>query len=434
LHSPANNNILLHIKYSAKGTEMRFGVFYELQLPRPWNKGDERNLFHQALEQVALADRLGFDHAWEVEHHFLDEYSHSSSPEIFLAAAAARTKSIRLGHGIRQVIPNYNHPARTAEGLSTLDIISDGRVDFGIGEGATRLELGGFRISAKEKRAMAIEAAEQIANMMVLEPYPGFEGKYFSMPCRNVLPKPVQAPHPPMWMACTNRDTIKVAAQNGVGALAFSFLDPDEARVWAEIYYGIIKSDACVPLGHAVNANLAMVSSFSVHRDRAEAIRRGLEGFEFFGYALNALVAHDTVPGRTNLWGEYLVQRGDRTEEIIEATRGVGAHSSGIGTPEDMRTHLKGFQESGVDQVIFMQQAGRNRHDHICESLELFAAKVMLEFKADAAAREARKAEELTPHIAAALKRKSWMKPLAEHEIPVVKASVDKAQISRALG
>jgi alkanesulfonate monooxygenase SsuD/methylene tetrahydromethanopterin reductase-like flavin-dependent oxidoreductase (luciferase family) len=413
---------------------MRFGVFYELQLPRPWNKGDERNLFHQALDQVALADRLGFDHAWEVEHHFLDEYSHSSSPEIFLAAAAARTKSIRLGHGIRQVIPNYNHPARTAEGLATLDIISDGRVDFGIGEGATRLELGGFRIPAREKRAMAIEAAEQIANMMVLEPYPGFEGKYFSMPCRNVLPKPVQAPHPPMWMACTNRDTIKVAAQNGVGALAFSFLDPDEARVWAEIYYGIIKSDACVPLGHAVNANLAMVSSFSVHRDRAEAIRRGHEGFEFFGYALNALVAHDTVPGRTNLWGEYLAQRGDRTAEIIEATRGVGAHSSGIGTPEDMRTHLKGFQESGVDQVIFMQQAGRNRHDHICESLELFAAEVMPEFKADAAAREAHKAEELAPHIAAALKRKSWMKPLAEHEIPVVKASVDKAQISRALG
>jgi alkanesulfonate monooxygenase SsuD/methylene tetrahydromethanopterin reductase-like flavin-dependent oxidoreductase (luciferase family) len=413
---------------------MRFGVFYELQLPRPWNKGDERNLFHQALDQVALADRLGFDHAWEVEHHFLDEYSHSSSPEIFLAAAAARTKSIRLGHGVRQVIPNYNHPARTAEGLVTLDIISDGRVDFGIGEGATRLELGGFRIPAREKRAMALEAAEQIANMMVLEPYPGFEGKYFSMPCRNVLPKPVQAPHPPMWMACTNRDTIKVVAQNGVGALAFSFLDPDEARVWAEIYYGIIKSDACVPLGHAVNANLAMVSSFSVHRDRAEAIRRGHEGFEFFGYALNALVAHDTVPGRTNLWGEYLAQRGDRTEEIIEATRGVGAHSSGIGTPEDMRTHLKGFQESGVDQVIFMQQAGRNRHDHICESLELFAAEVMPEFKADAAAREAHKADELAPHIAAALKRKSWMKPLAEHEIPVVKASVDKAQISRALG
>src|SRR6478736_3262750 len=120
-------------------------------------------------------------------------------PRAVLAAAAARTKSIRLGHGIRQVIPNYNHPARTAECLATLDIISNGRVDFGIGEGATRMELGGFNIPAKEKRAMALEAAEQIANMMVLEPYPGFEGKYFAMPCRNVIPKPMQKPHPPLW-------------------------------------------------------------------------------------------------------------------------------------------------------------------------------------------------------------------------------------------
>jgi alkanesulfonate monooxygenase SsuD/methylene tetrahydromethanopterin reductase-like flavin-dependent oxidoreductase (luciferase family) len=278
---------------------------------------------------------------------------------------------------------------------------------------------------------MALEAAEQIANMMVLEPYPGFAGKYFTMPCRNVLPKPVQVPHPPMWMACTNRETIKIAAQNGVGALAFSFLDREEARHWADIYYGIIKSDACMPLGHSVNGNLAMVSSFSLHRDRAEAIRRGHEGFEFFGYALNALVAHDTVPGRTNLWGEYLAQRGDRTEAVVAATARLGAYSSGIGTPADMRAHLEIFQDSGVDQVIFLQQAGRNRHDHICEALELFAAEVMPAFKAEAAAREAHKAEELAPYIAAALKRKPWLKPLADHEIPVVKASVDRAQFAR---
>jgi alkanesulfonate monooxygenase SsuD/methylene tetrahydromethanopterin reductase-like flavin-dependent oxidoreductase (luciferase family) len=410
---------------------MRFGVFYEHQLPRPWNKGDERNLFHQALEQVELADRLGYDYAWEVEHHFLEEYSHSSAPEVFLAAAAARTKNIRLGHGIRQVIPNYNHPARTAECLATLDIISDGRVDFGIGEGATRLELGGFKIPAKEKRAMALEAAEQIANMLVMEPYPGFEGRSFSMPCRNVVPKPVQTPHPPMWMACTNRDTIKIAAQNGLGALAFSFLDPAEARTWSDIYYGIIKSDACVPLAHAVNANLAMVSSFSVHRDRAEAIRRGLEGFEFFGYAINALVAHDAVPGRSTLWAEFSRDRGNRTEEIVAATERVGAYSSGIGTPADMRNHLKQFADNGIDQVIFLQQAGRNRHDHICEALELFAAEVMPEFRAEAAAREARKIEDLAPYIAAALKRKSRMQPLADDEIPVVKASVAKAEFSR---
>jgi len=408
---------------------MKFGVFYELQLPRPWNEGDEHKLFHEALEQVVLADRLGFDYAWEVEHHFLDEYSHASSPEIFLSFAAARTKNIRVGHGIRQVIPNYNHPARTAEGIASLDLLSNGRLDFGIGEGATRLELGGFNIPAKEKRAMALEAAEQVANMLVLEPYPGFEGKYLSMPCRNVVPKPFQKPHPPMWMACTNRDTIKVAARNGLGALSFSFLDPEEAKTWSDIYYGIIKSEECVPLGHFVNPNIAIVSNFSLHKDRSEAIRRGHEGFEFFSYAMNALVAHDTIPGRTNLWGEYLKQRGDRTEQIIRESKQQGYRKSGIGTPDDMKVHLRSFQETGIDQVIFMQQAGRNKHEHICESLELFASDVMPEFKAEAAEREKKKRETLAPYLEAALKRKKWMKPLDDHEVPLVKASVPRMQI-----
>ncbi len=409
---------------------MKFGIFYEHQLPKPWNEGDEARLFHEALEQVVLADRLGYDYAWEVEHHFLEEYSHSSAPEVFLAACAALTKNIRVGHGIRQVIANYNHPARTAEGLATLDIISKGRLDFGIGEGATRLELGGFGIPAKEKRAMALESAEQVANMMVMDPYPGFDGKSFSFPCRNVVPKPVQKPHPPMWMACTNRDTIKVAASKGLGALAFSFVDPAEARNWADIYYGIIKSEACVPIGHSVNANIAMVSNFSVHPDRAEAIRRGQEGFEFFSYAVNALVAHDVLPGRSQLYADFLKSRAASDDEIISARQRAEISANGIGTPEDIRAHIRAFQAAGVDQVIFLQQAGRNKHRHICESLELFAADVMPEFKVEAAARELRKANELAPFIAAAMGRKDWMRPLADHEIPVVRASVQKAQIN----
>ncbi|WP_397399472.1 LLM class flavin-dependent oxidoreductase [Phenylobacterium sp.] len=413
---------------------MRFGIFYEHQLPKPWNPGDEARMFHDALEQVVLADRLGYDYAWEVEHHFLEEYSHSSAPEVFLSACAALTKNIRVGHGIRQVIPNYNHPARTAEGLATLDIISRGRLDFGIGEGATRLELGGFGIPAREKRAMAIEAAEQIANMMVMDPYPGFEGKSFSFPCRNVIPKPMQSPHPPMWMACTNRDTIKVAASLGVGALAFSFVNPEEARAWADIYYGIIKSEACVPIGHAVNANIAMVSNFSVHHDRDEAIRRGQEGFEFFSYAVNALVAHDAVPGRSTLFEDFQKSRAASDDEIIAARKAAKFNANGIGTPDDIRQHIAAFQAAGVDQVIFLQQAGRNRHAHICESLELFAAEVMPTFKAEVAEREARKQKELAPYLAAAMARKTWMKPLEDHEIPVVPSSRPKAQINEAAG
>src|SRR6202011_914628 len=110
---------------------MRFGIFYEHQLPRPWSERSEADLLRDALEQVELADRVGLDYVWEVEHHFLEEYSHSSAPEVFLAAASQRTKNIRLGHGIIQLPPAVNHPARVAERVATLDLVSGGRVDFG---------------------------------------------------------------------------------------------------------------------------------------------------------------------------------------------------------------------------------------------------------------------------------------------------------------
>jgi alkanesulfonate monooxygenase SsuD/methylene tetrahydromethanopterin reductase-like flavin-dependent oxidoreductase (luciferase family) len=419
---------------------VKFGIFYELQLPKPWGPDDERRLVQDALDQVELADRLGIDYAWAVEHHFLEEYSHCSASEVFLAAAAARTKRIRLGHGIRQVIANYNHPARTAEAVAMLDLISNGRADLGIGEGATRLELGGFDIPAKEKRAMALEAAEQIANMMVMTPYPGYEGRSFKMPCRNVLPKPTQKPHPPMWMACTNRDTIKVAASRGLGALAFSFIDEAEARTWSQTYYDIIKSDACVPIGHSVNANIAMVSAFSLHADREEAARRGLEGFEFFRFAISALVTNDAVPGRSRLFEQFQKQRSAggptvdanaaRAESLASAFQG----SRGIGTADDFRAHARTFAAAGVDQIILLQQAGRNRHEHICESLELLAREVLPEFSSNAAERERRKAEELAPFIEKALARKQRMPPLAEADIPIVRASVTKPVVNQTSG
>lgn len=186
---------------------MKFGIFYEHQLPRPWGEGDELRLFQEALDQVELADKLGIDYAWEVEHHFLEEYSHSSAPEVFLAACSQRTKTIRLGHGIVLMPPGYNHPARIAERIATLDLVSNGRVEFGTGESSSLAELSGFDVSVEDKRAMWRETTEQVANMMDMDPYPGFKGEHFSMPCRNVLPKPVQRPHPPMWVACSNRAT-----------------------------------------------------------------------------------------------------------------------------------------------------------------------------------------------------------------------------------
>jgi len=413
---------------------VRFGMFYELQLPRPWAVDSEQRLVDEAIEQCVLGDKLGLDYAWSVEHHFLEEYSHCSASEVFLSAIAAKTKNINIGFGIRQIISNYNHPARTAEAVGMLDLVSHGRVQLGFGEGATRLELAGFGIKAKRKRMMAMEAAREVADMMVMEPYPGYECEDWSLPCRNILPKPIQKPHPPMWMACTNRDTIRVAAENGLGALAFSFINPEEAMTWSQIYYDTIKSEACVPLGHCVNANLAMVTAFSIHPDRHEAVARGLSGNKFFQYAIGALVAEDFVPGRTSLWERFAERedarlRGEVVKDVAYGGKPIKKpklnenRSPGIGTPEDFREHMRGLANAGIDQVIFNQQGGRNKHEHICESLELFKSEIFDHFAEGREEREARKAQELAPYIEAALSRRETRKPMANEEIPVVAAS-----------
>jgi alkanesulfonate monooxygenase SsuD/methylene tetrahydromethanopterin reductase-like flavin-dependent oxidoreductase (luciferase family) len=391
---------------------MKFGLLYELQLPRPWTGGAEAKLFHEALDQVQLADTLGFDYIWENEHHFLEEYAHSSAPEVFLAACAMRTKQIRLGHGVVLSPPAYNHPARVAERIATLDIVSNGRVEFGTGESASRTELEAFGVNPDDKKAMWAEAVEQTANMMVMDPYPGFDGRFFSMPCRNVVPKPVQAPHPPIWVACSRRETIHVAARAGIGALTFAFIDPTDAGKWAKEYYDIIKSEECVPIGHSVNANIAMVTGFSIHDDPAEAKRRGAEGFQFFGYSLGHYYVYGHHrPGVTNIW--------DRFQQARPELADVGS-GSGIGTPEQVAEHLQKFAEAGVDQVIFIQQGGRNTHEHICDSMRLFADRVMPAFKAREAQREAEKARELAPYIEKALARKARMPLASDAEIPTI--------------
>jgi alkanesulfonate monooxygenase SsuD/methylene tetrahydromethanopterin reductase-like flavin-dependent oxidoreductase (luciferase family) len=394
---------------------MKFGIFYEHQLPRPWDEGSELRLFQEALDQVELADRLGIDYAWEVEHHFLDEYSHSSAPEVFLAACSQRTSRIRLAHGIVLMLPGYNQPARIAERIATLDLVSNGRVEFGTGESASKAELEGFNIewTSETKREMWREVTEQVANMLVMDPYPGFDGEYFSMPCRNVVPKPVQKPHPPIWLACSNRETIHEAARAGVGALTFAFVDQSDAKKWVDEYYEIIKTE-CVPIGHSVNANVAMVTGFSCHEDAEEAKRRGMDGFRFFGFALgHHYVFGEHKPGRTNVWENFEMVRDGIPEQ---------GRNRGIGTPAELTEHLQGFADAGVDQVVFIQQGGKNRHEHICESLELFADEVMPRFKEGEDEREQRKREELAPYIEEAMQRKRFMAPLADDEIPVIEA------------
>jgi alkanesulfonate monooxygenase SsuD/methylene tetrahydromethanopterin reductase-like flavin-dependent oxidoreductase (luciferase family) len=374
---------------------MKFGIFYELQLPRPWQKGDEFRLYQNALDQVALADRLGYDFAWEVEHHFLEEYSHSPAPEVFLGAASQRTRRIRLAHGIMQL--TTVHPARVAERIAVLDLLSGGRVEFGIGESASITELEPFGCAFEEKRAVWEDAVKALIPMF-RDGGSEYHGRYFDFPLRNVVPKPLQKPHPPLWVACSQLETIEMAGRRGLGALAFQFLSADAAHAWVHAYYNALTRRRDLLADYPINPNIAVVSYFMCAESDAEARRRA-DGVPFFQVALRFYGLSPNrerpKPGSVNLWDEYEKWKRANPEGHARALSG-----GLIGSPETLRRKLRRFAGSNIDQVILLNQAGKNTHEHICESLELFAREVMPEFHAGEAEHQAWKEKVLKGEIA----------------------------------
>jgi len=404
---------------------MKFAVFFAHQLPRPWSEGDEQRLFLEALEQVELSDRLGIEYCWGQEHNFLEEYSHSSAPEVFLGAFSQRTKRIRIGHGIIHMPPKFNHPARVAERIATLDLVSQGRVEWGTGEAGTRIELEAFGVPYVEKRAMWEEAVRETARMLCMEPYSGHKGQYFSFPVRNVVPKPVQKPHPPLWVACTNRTSLKHAARHGIGVLTFAFLDAKEARFWVEEYYETFRRE-CVPIGRAVNPNVAMLTQFMCHRDADRAVDLGLEGARFFAFGLSHYYRTGVhVPGQTNVWDAF-----KRSPPVAMAG------NLGLGTPDEIREHFEAFEEAGVDQLILLQQAGKYRHEDVCASLELFGREVLPAFKERDALRAKRRTADLAPFVERALDRlppleKPDVLPIESYPVVSKRLGVDLSQFQQ---
>jgi alkanesulfonate monooxygenase SsuD/methylene tetrahydromethanopterin reductase-like flavin-dependent oxidoreductase (luciferase family) len=373
---------------------MKFGIFYELQMARPWEPDSEWELYHNALAQLELADRLRYDHAWVVEHHFLEEYSHSSAPEVFLGAASQRTKDIRLGHGIIQL--TTSHPAKVAERVAALDILSNGRAEFGMGESASITELEPFDISFEQKRDIWEDAVRCLIPMF-REGGAEYSGTHFDFPLRNVLPKPRQKPHPPLWMACSQLDTIAYAGRRGLGALGFQFVSADAAHAWVHAYYNAITKRLDPLADYRINPNIALVSLFMC-ADTDEEARAKADGATFFQFCLRFYGASQDRkrpgPGEVNMWDEY--NKWKRANPEAAAT----ALSGGlIGSPETLRRKLRKFETSNIDQVILLNQAGRNRHQDICDSLELFAQQVMPEFHANVPAHEDWKARVLAGEI-----------------------------------
>jgi alkanesulfonate monooxygenase SsuD/methylene tetrahydromethanopterin reductase-like flavin-dependent oxidoreductase (luciferase family) len=391
---------------------MKFGGIHLMQVPRPWTGESERTMLNDALALAEQSDRCGFDYVWGTEHHFLEEYSHSAAPEMFLAACSQRTKNVRLAHGIIQTPPNINHPARVAERIAMLDLLSNGRCEFGMGSGATITELGGFRVQQAEKKAMQLEGFQAAIRMLVENPFTGFEGKYVNVPPRNLVPKPLQKPHPPLWMACSRRESILDAARLGVGALTFSFLTAGEARQWVSDYYTTIENE-CEPIGYAVNPNFAVAAPFLCDPDQARIDGVALENYGFFIYALGHYSFFgEHRPGRTDIWNAYKTNPRDASGSEFTAR-------ACIGTPELIRRNLLEFEEAGIDQVIAVRQIGRLSLDQQSSSLDLFAREVLPEFKERDLANVRKRAERAARISEKALARKPKAEtPQVETVIP----------------
>jgi alkanesulfonate monooxygenase SsuD/methylene tetrahydromethanopterin reductase-like flavin-dependent oxidoreductase (luciferase family) len=215
---------------------MKFALFYEIPVARPWTPGKEHAAIKNTVEQAVLGDQMGFHSFWTVEHHFLEEFSHCSNPEILYGAVAARTKDLRIGYGVRLLPKPYNHPVRTAESVATLDLLSDGRVEFGTGRSSTRAELEGFGIDPHETREQWQEALGHIVGCWTHDVYE-FQGKHWSMPPRRVLPKPLQDPHPPIWGATSSPEGHRAIGQQGIGLCSFTVgVPPEDLAERLELY------------------------------------------------------------------------------------------------------------------------------------------------------------------------------------------------------
>ncbi len=403
---------------------MKFGLFYELQLPKPydkdtWDPDDELRIYQEALEQIELADSLGFDYVFAVEHHHLEEYAHLSAPEILLAAASQRTKKMRLGHGIVLTPPPYNHPARVAERIGALDLISNGRVEFGTGESSSWNELEAYHVPWDQKKAMWEEGTRAVLGMMTGEPFPGFEGQYVSFPRRNVIPKPYQKPHPPVWVAGGRRETMLFAGRLGMGSLGFSFETPEEAEERVLTYYRLIREE-CRPIGEAINPALCVLSQFACAETDEEATKKAGDGGQFFSFALNHFYNPLSGPyhdhGGTNVYREFVdtpeeerlariqarsqdqlanlakaelnleqLRQQEPTDENQRAlwrsaVAGLGVGAA-VGSPDTLREFLGRYEASHLDVMLFIAQAGSRKHEDIMSSIELFGKKVLPEFK-----------------------------------------------------
>jgi len=388
---------------------MKFSLLYEMQRLAPDGVVDEAATIAEVLEQVELADRLGFHTVWFVEHHFLDTFSMSPCPEVILAALSQRTKNIRLGFGV--VILPYHHPVRVAERVAMVDHLSGGRVEFGTGRSGP-FEQVGLGIDPRETRDMWAEALEAVPAVWTSEEF-SWEGKYWQVPARKVLPKPLQKPHPPIWVAALQPATYQLAAEKGIGVLSFAANAPATIEGYVRDYRERVAT--ANPVGAFVNNQWGNFTIAHCGPDNAAARETAAHAIKtFFGPGRPySSASEDTYRQLIQQWGGvpdhlqaafrgYFGEK-DRpdAEPLPSSGDGLATAAGGnlaawqrmdAGTLCDRGVIVAGDAESciagarlheavGVDQLIMLMQTETVPHGEVMRSIELFGTKVLPAFE-----------------------------------------------------
>ena len=358
---------------------MQFGVLYEIQIPKPWRERSEYDAYQQVVAQVQLAEAMGFSSCWTVEHHFLSEYSHCSAPEVLYGYLAAKTSRLRLGHGVVLLPFPYNHPIRVAERIATLDLLSNGRVEFGTGRSGTLIELEGFGIPIEESRARWAEALDMIPKIWTQETF-AYQGTYFQIPERIVVPKPLQKPHPPIWMAATSSESHEIAGQKGLGLLSLTtLLTPEDVLSRIKRYREALPEAGSV--GGVRNTRVAVLQVVhcapTMQQARASA-EASVMWFHEQVFAFTRPFLRDDIPQSYR----YLqgMQRIDTRKITFDYL-----HDNGmivIGDPEHCINRLRPYYEAGVDLILCLMQLYTIPHEHVMESIRLFGTEVIPYFQA----------------------------------------------------
>jgi len=367
---------------------MQFALFYEIPVAAPWDAGSEQRAYADTIAQAVAGERNGWDAFWTVEHHFLSEYSHCSNPEVLYGAIAALTERMRLGFGVRLMPKPYNHPVRTAEAAAVLDLISGGRVELGTGRSATRLELEGFGVDPHQTRQMWQEAIEHVVGCWTHDEY-GFDGKYWQMPRRRVLPKPLQRPHPPIWGATSSEDGHRQVGDLGLGLCSFAVgIPPEQVKEKIDIYRQAVR--ACTkPVGAFVNDRAATFTMTVCAPSESEAWETARESFEWYpktGARLIGTVA-EWMAERNQDLGNYAYAADMRSHDqqglldllSLEYLAETGACI--LGTPEHCIEACRRYEEAGVDLLLCLVNPYRIPHQAVMQTIELMGREVIPKFR-----------------------------------------------------